>query len=142
MKGHGMGARSRAGRVWVGMIIRGYNFFCDMTPDMQYLRNHDPVDGFIERNMIFVLPDRLRRFRKNLYHVRRNTGPSHEYSPLFRVRSQLRSDPVPAGYDGPCDVFPFYANATMTRTRHKDYYVLFIFRDKMSWARFRQIAGA
>ncbi|QOF95628.1 hypothetical protein IFJ82_02860 [Novacetimonas hansenii] len=124
------------------MIIRGYNFFCDMTPDMQYLRNHDPVDGFIERNMIFVLPDCLRRFRKNLYHVRRNTGPSHEYSPLFRVRSQLRSDPVPAGYDGPCDVFPFYANATMTRTRHKDYYVLFIFRDKMSRARFRQIAGA
>ncbi|AOX16007.1 hypothetical protein [Kozakia baliensis] len=121
------------------MIIQDYNFYCDMPDDTQYLESATPQEGFIERNMIFLLPDRLRKFKKNLYHVRRNTGPSNTYAPIFRVRCLTQSEILPEGYNGPFDVFPFYTHTTKTRARHKDYYVLFIFKDKLSYVKCKSL---
>ena len=117
------------------MKIQGYNFFCDMPDDARYLRRAQPDERFIEENMIFILPDRLRKFRRNLWHVRRNPGPVHIYVPLFRVETLLESDPLPPEYGPPQDVFPFYTHTTRRRGRALDYYVLFIFRDKESYVR-------
>jgi hypothetical protein len=57
------------------MIIQGYTYFCDMPDDARYLRSPQPDERFIEENMVFILPDRLRKFRRQLWHVRRNPGP-------------------------------------------------------------------
>ncbi|MFT8517518.1 MAG: hypothetical protein ABF673_10675, partial [Acetobacter persici] len=108
------------------MIIQGYNFFCDMPDDMRYLRNSTPDENFIEENMIFILPDRLKKFRKNLWHVRRNAGATHIYLPLFRVKTILEQDPIPPGYEGPLDVFQFYNHTSKRRSRALDYYLLFV----------------
>lgn len=128
------------------MKIQGYNFFCDMPEDMQYLRRESPDERFIEENMIFILPDRLRKFRKNLWHVRKNAGATHVYIPLFRVKTLLASEAaagaVPEGYEGPFDVFPFYAHTSKRRSRSLDYYLLFIFRDKTSFVKCKLLLNA
>lgn len=124
------------------MKIQGYNFFCDMPDDMLYLRKESPDERFIEENMVFILPDRLRKFRKNLWHVRKNAGPTHIYIPLFRVKTILASDPVPSGYEGPLDVFPFYAHTSKRRSRSLDYYLLFVFRDKASYVKCKLLLNA
>ncbi|GAN99901.1 hypothetical protein Gxy13693_033_075 [Komagataeibacter xylinus NBRC 13693] len=119
------------------MIVQDTNFFCDMPADMKYLRDRNPPQNFLEQNMIFVLPQRLRKFRKNLFHVRRTDADATVYAPLFQVRCITEHDPVPEGYDGPFDVFPFYTNPTRRRRRTLDYYVLFLFQDKLSYVRCR-----
>lgn len=121
------------------MIVQGYNFFCDMPDDTRYLRAAQPDERFIEENMIFILPDRFRKFRKNLWHVRKNAGPTHIYMPLFRVQTLLASEPLPQGYDGPQDVFPFYTHTARRRSRSLDYYLLFLFKDKTSFVKCQQL---
>lgn len=121
------------------MIIQGYNFFCDMPDDMRYLRNSTPDESFIEENMIFILPDRLKKFRKNLWHVRRNAGATHIYIPLFRVKTILEQDPIPPGYEGPFDVFPFYTHTSKRRSRALDYYLLFVFRHKETYVQCKSL---
>lgn len=121
------------------MIVHGYNFFCDMPEDTLYLRRKTENERFIEENMVFILPDRLRKFRKNLWHVRKNAGPTHIYMPLFRVHTLLASEPQPQGYDGPLDVFPFYTHTARRRSRSLDYYLLFLFRDKTSFVKCSQL---
>ncbi|MCP1242225.1 hypothetical protein GOB86_06605 [Acetobacter lambici] len=117
------------------MIIQGYNYFCDMPEDAQYLRSPQPDERFIEENMVFILPDRLRKFRRHLWHVRRNPGPVHVYVPLFRVNTVMASEPLPAGFGAAQDVYPFYTHTTHRRGRALDYYVVFIFKDKDSYVR-------
>ncbi|MFT9460206.1 MAG: hypothetical protein ABF611_11700 [Acetobacter orientalis] len=124
------------------MIVQGYNFFCDMPQDMRYLRQESEGERFIEENMIFILPDRLRKFRKNLWHVRKNAGPTHIYVPLFRVQTQLASELLPQGYAGPLDVYPFYTHTSRRRSRSLDYYVLFVFKDKTSFVKCSQLLPA
>lgn len=123
------------------MIVQGYNHFHDMPQDMRYLESSTESGGFIEHGMIFIVPARLRKYRRSLFHVRLNDGPAAEYAPIFRCRCQTSSEPLPEGYDGPYDVYPFYARTSRTRGHRKDYYVLFLFRDKMSYVRFRDLAG-
>ncbi len=86
-----------------------------MPEDTRYLRRAQPDERFIEENMVFILPDRLRKFRRHLWHVRRNPGPVHVYVPLFRVNTLVASEPLPAGYGAVQDVYPFYTHTTHRR---------------------------
>lgn len=117
------------------MIVQDHPHFCNMPEDMRYYQPEHFGEGFIEKSMVFLLPERLKKFRRNLWHVRRNPGDDAVYMPLFRVNCILPSEPAPAGLQGPFDVYPFYTRTTKTRSRELDYYVLFIFRDRMSWMR-------
>lgn len=121
------------------MIVQDHPYFCNMPDDMQYYRPDVFPSGFIEKSMVFALPDRLKKFRRNLWHVRRNPGEDAVYMPLFRVDCILKTDPPPLGLQGPLDAYPFYTRTTKTRSRELDYYVLFIFREKLSFMRCQEL---
>ena len=121
------------------MIVQDHPFFCNMPEDMRYYRPLEFPEGFIEKSMVFIIPDRLRKFRRHLWHVRRNPGDEAIYMPLFRVQCILPNDAAPAGLKGPLDVYPFYARTTKTRNKALDYYLLFLFRDRLSYQRCNQL---
>ncbi|EHH67945.1 hypothetical protein [Gluconobacter morbifer] len=123
------------------MIVQDHPYFCNMPEDMRYYRPAVFPEGFIEKSIVFVLPDRLRKFRRNLWHVRRNPGDDAVYMPLFRVNCVLESEPQPTGLEGPFDIYPFYTRTTKTRSRELDYYVLFLFREKLAFLRCQELTG-
>lgn len=118
------------------MIIRDVAFHADMPDDMRYLRRPDGTQTFIEKDMIFLLPERLKDFRKNLYHVRRvNGSDSALYAPLFLVRCVI-SDAEMDGFSGPFDVFPFYEKIARNKRHYRDYYMLFLFRHQVDYRKY------
>lgn len=124
------------------MIVQDYPFFCDMPEDMRYLRQETFSRPFIEKSIIFIIPDKIRDFRKNLYHVRRRENEEGAvYVPLFRGRCQLAHEPVTEGYSGPCDVYPFYTQVARNRRHYLDYYMLFLFRGQAEFAKFRDLTA-
>lgn len=124
------------------MIVQDHPWFCDMPESLRYMRAEDLPRPFIEKGIVFILPDRLRHFRKNLYHVRRRDAEdSATYAPLFRARCILESEPHPEDMLGPFDVYPFYTKVARNRRHYLDYYMLFLFDGQPDFARFRELAG-
>ncbi|MFT8645569.1 hypothetical protein [Gluconacetobacter sp.] len=122
------------------MIVRDFAFHADMPDDMRYLRRPDGVQRFIEKDMIFLLPERLKDFRKDLYHVCRiNSSDSALYGPLFQVRCVIADGAAVEGFEGPCDVFPFYEKVARNKRHYRDYYVLFLFRHQADYRKYRRL---
>lgn len=122
------------------MIVRNFAFYADMSDDMRYMRRNDGGQTLIEQDMVFVLPPRLRDFRKNLFHVRRvEKSDSTLYAPLFQVRCVMADHEAMQGFDGPCDVFPFYEKSFRRRRNYRDYYVLFLFRHKVEYQKYLRL---
>ncbi|NHO19336.1 hypothetical protein GOB90_10190 [Acetobacter oeni] len=111
-----------------------------MPDDLRYLEPAELSKPFIEKTMIFILPDKLKDFRKNLWHVRKRENEEGAiYVPLFRARCILAEDPVPPGYSGPFSVYPFYSKVARNKRHYLDYYMLFILSGQSDQAKFRSL---
>lgn len=125
------------------MIVRNFAFYADMPDDMRYWRKPDGQQIWIEQDMVFLLPERLKDFRKNLFHVRREErADSTLYSALFQVKCVVGAQDTPPGFDGPHDVFPFYEKIQQRRRNYRDYYVLFLFRHKRDYQKYQRLCRA
>ncbi|GBQ21114.1 hypothetical protein AA0472_0349 [Acetobacter estunensis NRIC 0472] len=123
------------------MIVLDHPYFCDMPDSVRYMRPETFPRPFIEKGIVFVLPDKLKNFRRNLFHVRRRDDDSAAtYVPLFRAKCILESDPRPPDLLGPYDVYPFYTKVARNRRHYLDYYMLFLFSGQPEFARFRALA--
>lgn len=124
------------------MIVQDHPYFCDMPDDVRYLRPKELTRPFIEKTIVFVIPDRLKDFRRNLRHVRKRSNEDGAvYAPLFRARCLLASDPYPEGCVGPLDVYPFYTKVARNKRHYLDYYMLFLFDSQPEYAKFRSLTG-
>ncbi|AQS84987.1 MAG: hypothetical protein ABF876_06550 [Acetobacter aceti] len=113
-----------------------------MPEGLHYMREEEFPRPFIEKGIVFILPDKLKNFRKNLYHVRRRQDDdSALYVPLFRARCVLESEPRPEGMSGPFPVYPFYTRVARNRRHYLDYYMLFLFAGQSDLARFRNLTA-
>ena len=111
-----------------------------MPDSLRYMKVEEFPRPFIEKGIVFILPDKLRHFRRNLYHVRRRDDEdSATYAPLFRATCILESEPRPEGMFGPFDVYPFYTKVARNRRHYLDYYMLFLFDSQPDFARFRNL---
>ncbi|WP_173582172.1 hypothetical protein [Acetobacter musti] len=124
------------------MIVQDHPWFCDMPDDLRYLKPKEFQKPFIEKTMIFILPDKLKDFRRNLWHVRkRKNEEGAVYIPLFRVQCILDRDPLPPGYLGPFNVYPFYSKVARNKRHYLDYYMLFVFDGQPNYAKFRSLTA-
>mgnify|MGYP001248190785 FL=1 len=122
------------------MIVRNFAFYADMPDDMRYLRKPGGQPTWIEQDMVFLLPPRLKDFRKNLFHVRRaEKTESALYASLFQVKCVVAGQEDTTGFDGPYDVFPFYEKVFRRRRQYRDYYVLFLFRHKTDYQKYMRL---
>ena len=121
------------------VIVRDAAFYVDMPDDMRYFRRPDGTQTFIEKDMVFLLPERLKDFRKNLYHVRRVNDPNSAlYAPLFQARCVISVSGID-GFDGPNDIFPFYEKIARNKRHYRDYYMLFLFRHRADYRKYGRL---
>jgi hypothetical protein len=124
------------------VIVQDYPWFSDMPDCLYYMRAEEFPRPFIEKGIIFILPDKLKNFRKNLYHVRRrDNDDSALYVPLFRANCLLESEPCPKDMSGPFPVYPFYTRIARNRRHYLDYYMLFLLGSQSERARFNTLTA-
>jgi hypothetical protein len=122
------------------MIVRDFKFNADMPDDMKYLRLPEKTSPFIEYGMIFIIPERLKNFRKNLFYVKKlQNEDSNIYQKLFPIKCITPDDQKHPEYEGPFDVFPFYEKSTLRKRNPRDYYLLFLFRHQADFRRYSHL---
>lgn len=124
------------------MLVQGHSFFSDMPEDVRYFKPRVFSKPFIEKTMVFVLPEKLKDFRRSLWHVRKcENEEGSNYIPLFRAQCILTEEAAPAGLEGPYDVYPFYSRVPRNKRHYLDYYMLFLFRSRPEYAKFCALSG-
>ncbi|MBS4075272.1 hypothetical protein KGY14_08705 [Ameyamaea chiangmaiensis] len=114
-----------------------------MPDDLRYRTRPSTGAAFIEKDMVFVLPARLKDFRRHLHYVAEVPGSdSALYKPLFRATCIVDTYPAPPGFDGPRTIYPFYARVARNKRHYRDYYMLFLFRHQPEMAKFQMLNSA